>query len=159
MRRTPKIAAVAAGLVLVGAAAAAALDAPPPAADVGLDVAEDETGKDLPVRAEGQAEDTDVEDTEVEDGDPDALVPETADTPDAAEHGMTVSALAQATESGPGKGEIVSEVASDGRAGGEAAPDGGIDSAAEASDTSATGQDNAADQADAGSANAGEHTP
>jgi hypothetical protein len=151
MRRTPKIAAAAAGLVLAGGAVAAAVDAPPPAADAGLDVAEEQTGKDLPVRPEGQPED-------------DAVL-ETADTPDAAEHGVTVSETAHATESGPGKGAIVAAVASDGRSGGEAAPvdapnDGGIDTAGEASDgASGTGEDHAADEAGAGSANAGDQAP
>ncbi len=151
MRRTPKIAAIAAGLVLAGAAAAAAVDAPPPAADVGLDVAEEKTGEELPVRSEGSPESTGG--------------PETVDTPTAAEHGATVAATAHATESGPGKGQIVAGVASDGRAGGAAAPvdapsGGGIDTARDASDgASAAGAAHASEHAAAGSGNAGAHAP
>lgn len=147
MRTTLKIAAVAAGLVLAGGAVAAAVDAPPEAADAGLDVAEAEAGKDLPVRPDGQ---------------PDGVgAPDAADTPDAAEHGTAVSETARATRSGPGKGEIVADVASEGRAGGPTGPDdGGIDTAGEASDgASGTGEGHAADQARAGSANAADQAP
>jgi hypothetical protein len=154
MRKTSKIAATAAGLVLAGGAAAAAVTVPD-AADPGLTKAEEHTGTELPAS----------KDNHPGGGAPESVTVD-ADTPDAADHGTEVSDTAQSTESGPGKGATVAEVASEGRAGGEAltgAPvatpnDGGIDTGSEASDgANATGAENAADQAGEGSGNAGDH--
>jgi hypothetical protein len=153
MRKTSKIAATAAGLVLAGGAAAAAVTVPD-AADPGLTKAEEQTGTELPASKDNHP------------GGAPASVSVDADTPDAADHGTEVADTARSTESGPGKGAAVAEVASEGAAGGEAltaAPvetpnDGGIDIGGEASDgANATGAENAADQASEGSGNAGDH--
>ena len=153
MRTTSKIAATAAGLVLAGGAAAAAVTVPD-AADPGLTKAEEHTGTQLPASKDNHP------------GGAPASVTLEADTPDAADHGTEVADTARSTESGPGKGATVAEVASQGAAGVEAptgAPvetpnDGGIDTASGASDgANATGAENAADQAGEGSGNAGDH--
>ncbi len=157
MRKTPKIAAMTTGLVLLGGATAAAVDTPD-AAENGLTVAEGQVDTNLPASRESHPG-----------GKPDSITV-TADAPDAADHGVTVADTAQATESGPGKGAVVAAVASDGRAGGAtptaagapvATPnDGGIDTASAASDgASDEGAAHAAEQAHAVAGNAASHRP
>ena len=150
-----KIAAGAAGLLLAGAAVAAAVDAPEAAND-GLTTAGEHSGFAVPV---GQGGDHPTGDQSV-------------DADDAAEgtHGADVSAVAQDDSTqGADHGAAVAAVASDGRAGGQApeaageavveTPNtGGTSTADEASDgASETGTGEAADQADLGAGNAGDH--
>ena len=153
MRKTPKILAAAAGLVLAGGAAAAAVTVPDAAGD-GLSEAESHTGTELPAS----------HDSHPGAGASESL--EAADAPEAATHGAEVSAVAQDDfATGREHGEAVSAVARGDHGAPEAtgAPvatpnDGGTDTGSEASDdANADGADHAAEQAAEGSANAGEH--
>jgi hypothetical protein len=125
---TTKIAVTAAGLVLAGAAVAAAVDAPPDAADKGLTTAEEHTGFPVPVRPGGSTDDDQVGEDEVI-GEDDAVVEDEIDldevegveddSEDEADdgepvdnHGAAVSAVAKDhTLTGREHGQAVSEVA------------------------------------------------
>ena len=167
MRKANKIAVTAAGLVLAGGAAATAVTAPPQAADKGITIAEEHTGTELPATKVNHPTKADHP----------SGASETATETDAAEegtgpvdnHGAEVSTVAQDdSTTGREHGQAVSEVASDGRAGGSGAEaadapvatpnEGGVGTGTEASDgANEVGSDYAADQAAAGSGNAGDH--
>jgi hypothetical protein len=155
MRKTMKIAAGAAGLLLAGGAVAAAVETPD-AANSGLTTAGGKSGFTVPVGQDGDHP--------------------TGDQGIAAEgaaegtHGADVVVVAQddSTE-GRAHGTAVAGVASEGRAGGEAPEaageavvetpnSGGTSTADEASDgASEAGTGHAADQAGLGAGNAGDH--
>jgi hypothetical protein len=172
MRTTSKIAAVAAGLVIAGGAAAAAVDAPE-AANHGLTTAEEHTGIELPASEDSHPTKDDHPGggaaDDAEDAVTDVVEAEAGGPVD--NHGAEVSAVAKDdSTTGREHGQAVAEVASDGRAGGGgddaaagAAPvttpnEGGIGTGSEASgEANEVGADHAADQATAGSENAGDH--
>jgi hypothetical protein len=110
-----KVAAAAVGLVLAGTAVAAAVDAPPDAADKGLSTAEEHTGFPVPVGhdAEPPEDELGTEELPLEDEVPDDDVeaPDDEGThPD--NHGAAVSAVAQDDSlTGREHGQAVSEVA------------------------------------------------
>lgn len=165
MRLNRKIAiAVGAATLTIGGVAAAAVTAPPEAADKGLMTAEEHTGTELPASKDDHPTQADHP------GGGNEVATEDAEEGAGAvdNHGADLSAVAQGDTTGRDHGAAVSEVASDGHAGGQgdaqgqapvATPnDGGIGTGSEASDdANATGAEHAADQAAAGSANAGEH--
>lgn len=164
-RRIPLKVIAASGAIVLASGVAAAAVTTPDQADDGLAKAAEQAGFEVPVGSADHAADhvADSDDAgEVEVSDTEGTAP--TDT-----HGATVSAFATTTElTGRDKGQAISELARDGH--GEEAPDnaddaavdtpndGGIDTATGTSDDSdATGADNAAPQATAGSANAEAH--
>jgi hypothetical protein len=170
MRKLTKIGAAAAGLVLAGGAAAAAVTAPPEAADTGLTTAEENSGLELPASQGHPAPGDHPTGEDHPTGDDHPGGTNDAEAVDAAAeaHGAEVSAVARDdSTTGREHGESVSEVARAGHggpaeAGADAAVEtpntGGTGTADEASDgASEVGTDQAADQAAAGSGNAGDH--
>ena len=112
---TTKIAIAAAGLVLAGTAVAAAVGAPPEAADKGLTTAEEHTGFPVPVAAGAPTEGDEVDDDAVEgdevEGDTDEGGADEAGGP-VDNHGAAVSAVAKDPSlTGREHGQAVSEVA------------------------------------------------
>jgi hypothetical protein len=99
-----KVAATAVGLVLAGTAVAAAVGAPPDAADKGLSTAEEHTGFPVPVGHDAEPLDDEVPDDDVEAPDEEGTHPDN--------HGAAVSAVAQDDSlTGREHGQAVSEVA------------------------------------------------
>lgn len=162
MHRISRIAVAAAGLVLAGGATAAAVSAPPEAADKGLSTAEEHSGVDVP------AANTDHPTPEDHPGAGADEVEANEGVGPVDNHGAEVSAAAQDRSTiGREHGEAVSAVArgdhgpaTPAEAGAPVASpnDGGTDTADDASGgASEVGKDAAAAQASLGSDNAGEH--
>jgi len=154
VRRTSiKIAAGAAGLLLAGGVTAAAVDAPEQASN-GLSTAEEHSGVDVPVGADGDHPTADDHPTGDDEGteEVEAAEPEDAGGP-SDNHGAEVSAVAtsDATE-GVEHGEAVSEVARAGH--GDAGDDEGVD---DDEDADEVGESHRADDADVAGDDAGEH--
>jgi hypothetical protein len=143
-----KVAAATLGLVLTGTAVAAAVSAPPDAADKGLTTAEERTGFPVPVGHDAEPPEDDLVTDEV----PEAEVPddeaETEGQPD--NHGAAVSAVAKDDSlTGRDHGQAVSEVArSD--AGKPDHGDDGEDEAGAGDDDEDAGDDGEADQRGSG---------
>lgn len=113
IRKTPKIVAIAASVVLAGGAAAAAVGSPPEAADKGLETAETNSGQDVPMAPEAVPTPQDDATDDVEEVEAEELETEEVEgTGPVDNHGAAVSVVAQDDSTvGREHGEAVSTVA------------------------------------------------